>query len=76
MVTDLAALDRAVQELIIRRFADRSLGQDPAFAARPLTGEQLARTIWGLLVKAVTSGRLAQIRLAESQDRVYEYAES
>ena len=76
MVTDIGAVDRAVQELVIRRFADRNLGQDPAFASRPLTGETFARLIWSLLVKAIPSGRLQQVRLAESDEVSYEYAES
>ena len=76
MVTDIGAVDRAVQELVIRRFADRYLGQDPAFTSLPPTGETLARLIWSLLVKAVPTGRLQRIRLSESDDVVYEYAES
>jgi 6-pyruvoyltetrahydropterin/6-carboxytetrahydropterin synthase len=76
MVTDLGALDRAVQELIVGRFADRNLKQDPAFSSRPLTGETLARLIWSLLVKAIPAGRLQKIRLSESDDLSYEYADS
>lgn len=75
MVTDIAAVDRVVQELVVRRFADRNLGQDPAFASRPLTGETLIQLIWSLLVKAIPSGRLQQLKLSESEDLVYEYAE-
>lgn len=76
MVTDIGAVDRVVQELVIRRFADRDLGQDPAFSDRPLTGETLSRLIWTLLVKAIPAGRLQKIRLAESDDLIYEYAEA
>ncbi len=75
MVTDIGAVDRAVQELVVSRFADRNLGQDPAFSSRPLTGETLARLIWSLLVKAIPSGRLQQLKLSESDNLVYEYAE-
>lgn len=76
MVTDIGAVDRVVQESIIRRFTDRNLGQDPAFSARPLTGETLARLIWSLLVKAIPAGRLQKVRLVESDDLSCEYAES
>jgi 6-pyruvoyltetrahydropterin/6-carboxytetrahydropterin synthase len=76
MVTDIGAVDRVVQESIVRRFVERNLGQDPAFASRPLTGETLARLIWSLLVKAIPSGRLQKVRLVESDDLSYEYAES
>jgi 6-pyruvoyltetrahydropterin/6-carboxytetrahydropterin synthase len=75
MVTDIGTVDRVVQELIVRRFADRNLRQDPAFSSGPLTGETLARLIWSLLVKAVPTGRLQKIRLSESDDLSYEYAE-
>lgn len=76
MVTDIGGVDRTVQELVLRRFADRDLGQDPAFSARPPTGETLAQLIWSLLVKAIPTGRLQLIRLAESEDLRYQYAES
>lgn len=76
MVTDIGAVDRAVQELVVSRFTERNLGQDPVFASRPLTGETLARLIWSLLVKAIPTGRLQRIRLSESDDLSYEYAES
>jgi len=76
MVTDIGAVDRLVQELVVNRCTGRNLGQDPAFASRPLTGETLARLIWSLLAKALPSGRLQKVRLAESDDLSYEYAES
>ena len=76
MVTDIGAVDRVVQELVVRRFADRNLGQDPAFSSRPLTGETLARLIWSLLVKAVPAGRLQNVRLSESGDLTCDYTES
>ncbi|MGH7261245.1 MAG: 6-carboxytetrahydropterin synthase [Nitrospiraceae bacterium] len=76
MVTDLGALDRAVQELIVRRFTDGNLGQDPAFSSRPLTAETLARLIWSLLVKAIPTGWLQKIRLADTPDQAIEYTEN
>jgi 6-pyruvoyltetrahydropterin/6-carboxytetrahydropterin synthase len=76
MVTDIGAVDRVVEELIVRRLADRNLGQDPAFSSRPPTGETLARLIWSLLAKAIPTGRLQKVRLSESDDVSYEYAES
>ena len=76
MVTDIGAVDRMVQELVVSRCTGRNLGQDPAFTSRPLTGETLARFIWSLLAKALPSGRLQKVRLVESDDLSYEYAES
>ncbi len=75
MVTDIGAVDRVVQESVVRRFAGRNLGQDPAFSARPLTGETLAQLIWSLLAKAIPTGRLQKVRLVESDDLSCEYAE-
>jgi len=75
MVTDIGAVDQAVQELVVRRFADRNLGQDPAFSSRPLTGETFARLIWSLLVKAIPAGRLQNVRLSESDDLMCDYSE-
>jgi 6-pyruvoyltetrahydropterin/6-carboxytetrahydropterin synthase len=76
MVTDIGAVDRAVQELVVNRCTDRNLGQDPAFASRPLTGETLAQLIWSLLVKAIPTGQLQKVRLVESDDLSYEYEEN
>lgn len=76
MVTDIGAVDRAVQELVVRRFADRNLGQEQAFSSSPLTGEAFARLIWSLLVKAVPAGRLQNVRLSESDDLMCDYTES
>ncbi len=75
MVTDIGAVDRVVQELVVNRCTGRNLGQDPAFASSPLTGETLARLIWSVLAKAVPTGRLQKVRLVESDDLSYEYAE-
>ncbi|MFM8540454.1 MAG: 6-carboxytetrahydropterin synthase [Nitrospira sp.] len=75
MVTDLVTLDKTIQELVVARFADRNLDKDPAFAAQPLTGATFARLLWSLLAKAIPTGRLQKLRLVESDNCFYEYAE-
>ncbi|MEK6618974.1 MAG: 6-carboxytetrahydropterin synthase [Nitrospirota bacterium] len=74
MVTDIPALDRLVQELVVQRFDHQDLNRDPDFSARVTTGENLARSIWNLLAKSVSAGRLERIGLAETRGRYYEYA--
>lgn len=74
MATDLSALDRLVDETVVRRFDHRDLSHDQEFAARAATGEHLVRLIWDLLVKAIPVGRLERVALAETQDTFYEYA--
>lgn len=75
MITNIAAVDQAVQERVLQRLADRNLGRDPAFTARAVTGETLAALIWSLLGQAIPMGRLTRIGLVESEDMMYEYAE-
>lgn len=76
MVTDLAALDRMVQETVITRLHGQDLNRDPLLQGRPPTGEHLARLIWQLLANAVPGGRLACIRLTEGRDQSFEYRNS
>jgi len=72
--TDVAALDRVVEETVIARFDHRDLNRDPAFADRTTTGENLAILIWDLLVDKIPSGRLAKVRVVETRDNYFEYA--
>lgn len=73
MVTDIPALDRAVQEQVVTRFNRKDLGQDPELSQLAPTGENLVRLIWRLLVKAVPDVRLERVGLRESRDAYYEY---
>lgn len=72
MVTDLGVLDRLVRESVLARFDRRDLSRDRELA--PATGERLARLVWGLLDGKIAPGRLARVRLEETQDLCYEYA--
>ena len=53
---DLDRLDRTVRQQVIARFDHHDLNQDPEFADRTTTGENLVLLIWDLLVKCLPPG--------------------
>jgi len=71
---DLDRLDRTVREQVITRFDHHDLNQDPEFANRTTTGENLVLLIWDLLVKCIPSGQLEKVGLIETRDNYFEYA--
>jgi len=71
MVTDIAGLDRLVQEKVIQPFNGRELRK--ILGIPSVTGEQLVRAIWDRLVKSVPSGNLDRVRLVQTRDLVFEY---
>ena len=71
---DLDRLDRTVREQVITRFDHHDLNQDPEFADRTTTGENLVLLIWDLLVKCLPAGQLEKIGLIETRDNYFEYA--
>ena len=71
---DLDLLDRTVGEQVIRRFDHHDLNQDPGFAHRTTTGENLVLLIWDLLVKCLPAGQLEKVGLIETRDNYFEYA--
>jgi 6-pyruvoyltetrahydropterin/6-carboxytetrahydropterin synthase len=71
---DLARLDQTVEQQIIRRFDHHDLNQDPEFAERTTTGENLVLLIWDLLVKGLPAGQLEKVGLIETRDNYFEYA--
>jgi 6-pyruvoyltetrahydropterin/6-carboxytetrahydropterin synthase len=72
MVTDIGALDRLVQERVVRMFDH----QDPrrVLGTHTVTGEQLVEHIWRQLFSTLSSGRLSNVRLVQSRDVSFEYA--
>jgi 6-pyruvoyltetrahydropterin/6-carboxytetrahydropterin synthase len=70
MVTDIGALDRLVQSLVIKKF-DR---QDVSIVLnrQAVTGEDLARDVWQELASRILQGTLSNIRLVSSRDLAYE----
>jgi 6-pyruvoyltetrahydropterin/6-carboxytetrahydropterin synthase len=67
------ALDRVVLDTVVSRFDHRDLNQDPEFANRVTTGENLVRFIWDLLVKRLPNAKLEKIGLVETRDNYFEY---
>ena len=72
MVTDIGALDRMVQEKVVKVFDRQDLRH--VFDAESVTGGQLAERIWTSLVSGLSSGRLANVRLVQSRDLTFDYA--
>jgi 6-pyruvoyltetrahydropterin/6-carboxytetrahydropterin synthase len=73
---DLDRLDRTVRQQVIIRFDHHDLNQDPEFAERTTTGENLVLLIWDLLVKCLPAGQLEKVGLIETRDNYFEYAGS
>ena len=73
MVTDITALDHLVQSHVLARFDARNLNEDELFSKAPSTGENLSRSIWGLLAGQVAAGRLEKIGISETPERLFEY---
>ena len=71
---DLDRLDRIVGQQVITRFDHHDLNQDPEFADRTTTGENLVLLIWDLLVKHLPTGQLEKVGLIETRDNYFEYA--
>jgi len=73
---DLDWLDRTVAEQVVSRFDHHDLNQDPEFADRTTTGENLVLLIWDLLVKCLPAGQLEKVGLIETRDNYFGYAGS
>ncbi len=73
---DLDRLDRIVADQVVMRFDHHDLNQDPEFADRTTTGENLVLLIWDLLAKCLPTGQLEKVGLIETRDNYFEYAGS
>ena len=71
---DLDRLDRIVGQQVITRFDHHDLNQDPEFADRTTTGENLVLLIWDLLVHCLPDEQLKKVGLIETRDNYFEYA--
>jgi 6-pyruvoyltetrahydropterin/6-carboxytetrahydropterin synthase len=71
---DLDRLDRIVADQVVMRFDHHDLNQDPEFADRTTTGENLVLLIWDLLVHCLPDGQLEKVGLIETRDNYFEYA--
>ncbi len=70
MVTDIGALDRLVQDRVIKPFDRQDLRQ--VLGSETVRGEVLAKTIWDRLDGYLSGGTLHNIRLVSARDLVYE----
>src|SRR5262245_35413888 len=73
---DLAELDRVVTDTIVTRFDHHDLNEDPAFADRTTTGENLVKLIWDLLAVQLPAGSLEKVGVVETRDNYFEYADT
>jgi len=72
MVTDIGALDRLVQEKVVKVFDRQDLRH--ILDVEHVTGGQLAEWIWKSLVSGISSGNLANVHLVQSRDLSFDYA--
>lgn len=70
----LNRMDRIVADQVVTRFDHQDLNQDPEFADRTTTGENLVLLIWDLLEKCLPAGQLEKVGLIETRDNYFEYA--
>lgn len=78
-VVALERLDALVRESLLERFSHRLLNEDPAFAERVPTAENLARVAHEALAPAVAregAARLLRVRIVETARNHFEYGEA
>ena len=71
---EMTRLDEVVAETILKRFDHRDLNQDPLFADRTTTGENLVVSIWDLLEQRLPEGKLTKVGVIETRDNYFEYS--
>lgn len=72
MATDIGALDRLVQDTVIKTFDRQDLRQ--VLASDTVRGEALAKAIWDRLDGRLSGGILHNIRLVQTRDLSFDYA--
>lgn len=70
MVTDIGALDRLVEDKVVKKFDRQDLSL--VLKCQTVTGEDLVQDIWQDLAPRIIQGTLTNIRLVPSRDLVYE----
>jgi 6-pyruvoyltetrahydropterin/6-carboxytetrahydropterin synthase len=74
MPSDVKKLDEVVRDTIVKRFDHRDLNQDPLFADRTTTGENLVVLIWDLLENRLPAEQLTKVGVIETRDNYFEYS--
>ena len=73
MVINLTELKSVVNAAVVERFDHADLGADPLFRGRVATTENIAVTVWGLLVEKLGAERLWQVRVWEDETLYVDY---
>lgn len=71
MVTDIGALDRLVQDQVIKPFDRQDLRK--VFGCETVGGEALAKAIWDRLAGHLSGGTLRNVRLVQTRDLSFDY---
>ena len=71
MVTDIGALDRLAQERVVKAIDRQGLEQ---VLGQAVTGDALAKHVWGRLAGSVAGGTLERVRLVQTRDLSFEYS--
>jgi 6-pyruvoyltetrahydropterin/6-carboxytetrahydropterin synthase len=72
MVVNLADLDAVVKATILERFDHTNLNLDPLFVNLVPTTENLCRAVFQLLGRVVPAGRLASVRVEETENNFFQ----
>jgi 6-pyruvoyltetrahydropterin/6-carboxytetrahydropterin synthase len=75
MVVNMAALDEAVCSRVMERFDCTNLNFDLLFKDRVPTTENFCKTVFELLKGALPAGELERVRVEETENNFFEYAE-
>jgi 6-pyruvoyltetrahydropterin/6-carboxytetrahydropterin synthase len=75
MVMNMADLDALVGKSVVERFHLANLNVDPFFQQTVPTTENLCRAIYRLLAENLPAGKLDRIRIEETENNFFEYAE-
>lgn len=78
-IVPLERLDALVRERLVERFSHRLLNDDPAFAGRVPTAENLAKVAHETLAPALAregAARLLRVRVVETARNHFEYGEA
>lgn len=73
MVTDIGALDRLAHNHVVNLFDRQDLRQ--VLGLQAVSGSALAKAVWGRLAGRLSSGTLSNIRLEQTRDLSFDYAE-
>jgi 6-pyruvoyltetrahydropterin/6-carboxytetrahydropterin synthase len=76
-LVDPEALDAVVERALLRRFSHRMLNEDPIFAERVPTAENIAVVAHGILEGPLARAgvRLRRIRVRETRNNTFDYGE-